>query len=223
MVPMHITDLPERSQDYLKTIYDRQEWDGGAASLSDLAAALGQRRSTASEAIKRLVGAGLVDHAPYGDVTLTEQGHRLAVQLVRRHRLIESFLVQYLGYRLDEVHDEAEVLEHAVSDTFVERIDAALGRPQRDPHGDPIPGVDGHVDEPGAVALSSVPPGASAVVERVRDRDPALLRYLSDHGVLPGARVEVLPPPYPGMALLRVGRDEVSVSAAALESILALR
>lgn len=223
MAAMHITDLPERSQDYLKTIYDRQEWDGQGATLSDLADALGQRRSTASEAIKRLVASGFVDHAPYGDITLTEQGHRLAVQLVRRHRLIESFLVQYLGYRLDEVHDEAEVLEHAVSDTFVERIDAALGHPQRDPHGDPIPGADGAVENPGTVPLSGIAPGEEITVERVRDRDPALLRYLSDHGVLPGARVRVLTPPYPGMALLKAGAREVSVSASALDSILALR
>ncbi|MGV0396057.1 metal-dependent transcriptional regulator, partial [Corynebacterium uberis] len=131
---MHITDLPVRSQDYLKKIYDRQEWGGGAA-LSDLAAALGQRRSTASEAIKRLAGDGLVNHEPYGDITLTDQGRDLAVALVRRHRLIETFLVTHLGYPVEEIHDEAEVLEHSVSDTFIARLDAVLGHPLRDPHG----------------------------------------------------------------------------------------
>lgn len=115
------------------------------ASLTDLARELGQRPSTASEAVKRLVSLGLVVHAPYGDITLSDDGRRLALMMVRRHRLLETYLLRELGYAVDEVHDEAEVLEHAVSDLFIERIDAAMGRPARDPHGDPIPDADGVV------------------------------------------------------------------------------
>ena len=125
---MHVSELPDRSQDYLKKIYDLQEWgragsgEAGGASLSTLAAELDQRRSTASEAVKRLVAEGLVLHAPYGDITLSEKGRLLALQMVRRHRLLETYLQRELGYGRDEVHDEAEVLEHAVSDLFISRV-----------------------------------------------------------------------------------------------------
>lgn len=207
---MHVSELPDRSQDYLKKIYDLQEWgragtgETSGASLSVLAAELGQRRSTASEAVKRLVADGLVLHAPYGDITLSGEGHRLALQMVRRHRLIETYLLRELGYARDEVHDEAEVLEHAVSDLFIARIDAAMGHPDRDPHGDPIPDPDGRVVESATVPLSAAAVGDRLCVDRISDRDAALLRYLEDNGVLPGAVIEVGERPYPDMATVRV-------------------
>lgn len=219
---MRNTDLTERSQDYLKVIYDREEWDGGPATLSDLADTIGQRRSTASEAVKRLTKLGLVDHAPYGGVTLTDAGREIAIDLVRRHRLVETFLVRYLDYGIDEVHDEAEVLEHAVSDRFIARVDAAMGHPTHDPHGDPIPSVSGEVVEGDGVPLSSFPQGTRVRVVRVRDRDSDLLRYLDDQGIGPGVEVTLAPRPYEEMAVLRSDTGEVSVAAAALDSILAV-
>ncbi|WP_297006010.1 metal-dependent transcriptional regulator [uncultured Corynebacterium sp.] len=227
---MHVSELPDKSQDYLKKIYDLQEWGRAGsgevvgASLSTLAAELEQRRSTASEAVKRLVADGLVLHAPYGDITLSEEGLRLALQMVRRHRLIETYLLQELGYARDEVHNEAEVLEHAVSDLFIARIDAVMGHPDRDPHGDPIPDPQGRVTESVTVPLSGAAVGDRLCVDRVSDRDGALLRYLEDHGVLPGAVIEVGERPYPDMAALTVvgddGTTEVQLSAASLDAVL---
>lgn len=227
---MHVSELPDRSQDYLKKIYDLQEWDRagsgetGGATLSILAEELGQRRSTASEAVKRLVSEGLVVHAPYGDITLSEEGHRLALQMVRRHRLLETYLLRELGYARDEVHGEAEVLEHAVSDLFISRIDAAMGHPDRDPHGDPIPDPQGRVVETVTVPLSGAQPGDRLFVDRISDRDGALLRYLEDHGVLPGAVIEVGERPYTDMATVTVLGDgagtRVQLPAASLDAVL---
>lgn len=227
---MHVSELPDRSQDYLKKIYDLQEWgsagsgESGGASLSTLASELGQRRSTASEAVKRLVAEGLVLHAPYGDITLSDKGRLLALQMVRRHRLLETYLQRELGYGRDEVHDEAEVLEHAVSDRFIARIDAAMGHPDRDPHGDPIPDPEGRVAESVTVPLADAAGGDRLLVDRVSDRDGALLRYLEDHGIIPGAVIEVGERPYPDMASLSVAGDagptEVQLSAASLGAVL---
>ena len=148
-----------------------------------LAGRLGVGPSTVSETVRRLADSGLVTHQPYGAVELTADGERHALAVVRRHRLIETFLVEVLGYGWDEVHDEAEVLEHAVSDLFVERIAAQLGHPRRDPHGDPIPGADGSLDIPAASVLWDVEPGEWAVA-RISDADPELLRYLESVGLV---------------------------------------
>src|SRR5699024_789269 len=144
---VRLSDLPFRSQDYLKAIFDVQEWSGTGVGLTQLAAKVGQQNSTASEAVKRLAAQGLVNHRPYAPITLTDLGYELAIQMVRRHRLIETYLCRELGYSLDEVHDEAEELEHAVSDKFLARIDELMGYPDRDPHGDPIPNVAGQLPE----------------------------------------------------------------------------
>ncbi|QFQ02844.1 Iron-dependent repressor IdeR [Corynebacterium urogenitale] len=201
---MHVLDLPEKSQDYLKAIFDLHEWGEGRATLGRIAERLGQRTSTTSEAIKRLVKQGLVEHAPYADVQLTDEGQSLALQMVRRHRLIETYLFRELGYALDELHEEAEVLEHAVSDTFLERIDAVMGRPLRDPHGDPIPSPAGVVNVPDVLSLSDATIASTYLIDRVSDRDPELLSYLCDRGVLPGAKVVVCERPYPELAELEI-------------------
>lgn len=133
--------------------------------------------------LKKLTSQGLLTHERYGDIALTDEGRAAAVAMVRRHRLIETFLVEYLGYAWNEVHDEAEVLEHAVSDTFIERLAERLGHPIRDPHGDPIPTAAGAVPELSAVQLSSLPVGTQAVVARVSDADPDLLLFLTDHRI----------------------------------------
>lgn len=209
---MHVLDLPHKSQDYLKAIFDLHEWGDGRATLGKIAERLGQRTSTTSEGIKRLARQGLVEHAPYADVVLTDKGQALAVQIVRRHRLVETYLFRELGYGLDELHDEAEILEHAVSDRFLERISARMGHPQRDPHGDPIPSITGVVNVPEVLSLSDATCGLTYHVDRISDRDPELLRYLRDRGVLPGVTVSMRERPYPELAELEiVGGEKSSV------------
>ncbi|ESV55891.1 iron dependent repressor, N-terminal DNA binding domain protein [Mycobacteroides abscessus MAB_082312_2258] len=151
------TDLTTVAQDYLKVIWTAQEWSHEKVSTKMLAERMGVSASTASESIRKLADQGLVDHEKYGAVTLTDHGRKAAVLMVRRHRLLETYLVNELGYGWDEVHDEAEVLEHAVSDLLLAKIDAKLGHPQRDPHGDPIPGPDGQVPTPRHASYRTAP------------------------------------------------------------------
>ncbi|CAN5551432.1 manganese-binding transcriptional regulator MntR [soil metagenome] len=185
-------DLSTVAQDYLKTIWTAQEWSHEKVSTKMLAERIGVSASTASESIRKLADQGLVDHAKYGAVTLTDRGRRAAISVVRRHRLLETYLVSELGYSWDEVHDEAEVLEHAVSDLMMERIDAKLGYPQRDPHGDPIPGLDGQVPTPPAQPLSVCRDGDHGSVARISDADPEMLRYFDDVGIALDSHVTVL-------------------------------
>jgi DtxR family Mn-dependent transcriptional regulator len=181
-VPTPAQPLTSVAQDYLKVIWSAGEWSDAQVTTNLLARRLGVGASTVSETVRRLVDQGLVDHPPYGAVTLTGAGRSHAVAMVRRHRLIETFLVERLGYTWDEVHEEAEVLEHAVSDLMVQRIDDALGRPARDPHGDPIPSVDGTVRMPSARRLWDLTSGRGTVA-RISDADPVLLRYFAEVGL----------------------------------------
>ena len=180
---MSVSDLSASSQNYLKAVWTLQEWSDDPVTLSTLAERAGVRMSTASDAVRRLADQGLLEHTPYGAITLSSRGRAYAVAMVRRHRLIESFLVMTLGYRWDQVHDEAEALEHAVSDFMIGRIDEHLGHPSKDPHGDPIPSVDGEVHRPDATPLTEIAVGARVRVERISDADPELLQYLEEHGV----------------------------------------
>ena len=185
-------DLSPVAQDYLKVIWTAQEWSPDKVSTKMLAERIGVSASTASESIRKLADQGLVDHEKYGAVTLAESGRRAALAMVRRHRLMETFLVQELGYGWDEVHDEAEVLEHAVSDTMLDRIDAKLGYPTRDPHGDPIPAADGKVPTPPARQLSVCADGDAGVVARISDADPEMLRYFDSVGISLDSRLRVV-------------------------------
>jgi len=181
--------LTPSTQDYLKALWSLGEWDPSAVTVTALAERLGVRTSTASDGLRKLAEQGLVEHAPYGAIVLTESGTAFALAMVRRHRLLETFLASELGYSWDEVHDEAESLEHAVSDLFLERIDAILGHPTRDPHGDPIPPAAGEPSPPQAVPLASLVVGASAVVSRISDASPERLRAFAAAGILPDAVV----------------------------------
>ncbi len=211
---MSVSDLSASSQNYLKAVWTLQEWSDEAVTLSTLAERAGVRLSTASEAVRRLTDQGLLEHTPYGAIALTPEGRSYAVAMVRRHRLIESFLVMTLGYRWDQVHDEAEALEHAVSDFMIDRIDEHLGFPTRDPHGDPIPGVDGEVTQPDAVLLTDIPLGSRVRVERIADADPVLLQYLEEHGVGFGTLLDTRPgAPY---------SDSIEVVVAETGAVLAL-
>lgn len=184
--------LSSSAQDYLKVIWSAGEWSDEPVTSKAVADRLGVSPSTVSEALRRLADQGFVEHAPYGAITLTEQGAVEAKQVVRRHRLLETFLHQILGYSWDEVHAEAELLEHAVSDTFVDRLDQLLGRPARDPHGDPIPDGDGQLPDLPAIRLAEGSPGEQYSVARVSDRDTRVLQYLSEVGIGLDTPVEVV-------------------------------
>lgn len=181
------------TDDYLKTVYAHTEWQDAPITPSVLAAKLGIAPSSVTEMVKKLAAAGLVSHVPYGAVRLTDAGTLRALAMVRRHRLIETWLVREFGYGWDEVHDEAEVLEHTISDRLLEGIDARLGRPRFDPHGDAIPDADGHVERVPFVLLGDAPEGHAGQVLRVDDRDPELLRALEALGLVVAATVRVAP------------------------------
>jgi len=201
------TSAPSSSiEDYVKVIYSFTEWQDKPITSSQLAQRLGVANSSVSEMVRKLKDQGLVDHKPYSAITLTRDGVRLALSMVRRHRLIETYLVQQLGYSWDEVHDEAEQLEHAVSDTFIERMAAKLGNPLRDPHGDPIPGPDGTVVMPPAHLLNDLDRGHTGRITRISDDNPDLLRYLAAEEIDLDADVEVLGrKPFGGALMVRIG------------------
>ncbi|MEV4624624.1 metal-dependent transcriptional regulator [Asanoa sp. NPDC049573] len=175
------------AETYLKVIFNAGEWSDRPITVGALASLLGLAPSSASEQVGRLADRGLLRHARYGTVDLTCEGRRIALAIVRKHRIIETFLVAQLGYGWDEVHEEADILEHAVSDTFVERLARLLGWPTHDPHGDPIPGPDGTLPEEQPALLATVPTGSSVQVTRVWDGDPTLLRRLDELGIRIGS------------------------------------
>jgi DtxR family transcriptional regulator, Mn-dependent transcriptional regulator len=159
--------------------------------------------------VKRLESLGLVSHRPYQGVTLTDAGERVALEVIRHHRLIELYLAQALGMPWDRVHEEAEVLEHAISPQLSELIAAALGNPKRDPHGDPIPTPEGQIEERPTRSLAELEPGDAGTLVRVSDSDPAMLRYLSQRGITPGDRFEVTDKqPFDGPLSVRFGDEE---------------
>lgn len=170
------------TQDYLKAVWAASEWGGPGASITGLARRMNVAASTASENVGRLVEAGLLEHEPYKAVTLSPDGQRLATGMVRRHRLLETYLVERLGLAWDEVHAEAEILEHAVSERLLQALDDALDHPVRDPHGDPIPTPDGRVVLPELRSIDTVPVGRTVVVGRIKDC-PRTLRSLALAGI----------------------------------------
>jgi len=180
------------AEDYLKTIYAHTEWQPEPITPKALATRLGIAPSSVTEMVKKLAADGFIAHVPYGPLTLTSAGRLRATSVVRRHRLIETWLVRELGYAWDEVHDEAEVLEHAISDRLLEAIDAHLGRPTADPHGDLIPSADGSTVRVPAVLLAEADAGHAGTVLRVSDRDPGILRDLARMGIVPGSRLTVV-------------------------------
>jgi DtxR family transcriptional regulator, Mn-dependent transcriptional regulator len=190
--PATLSDsLTQSVEDYLKAIYQLTP-EGRPASTSDIAHRLALSAPSVTGMVKRLSEQGLLEHVPYRGVQLTDEGRRAALRMVRRHRLIEAYLVEFLGYSWDTVHAEAERLEHAVSDTLVERMASALGNPEVDPHGDPIPSADGYVHELSCTPLSEVPVGESVEIQRVHESQPERLRYIASLGIKPGIQVTVI-------------------------------
>lgn len=199
-------------EDYAKTIYGIAEWEGADVTASALAKKLGVSNPSVTLMIKKMAELGLVDHRPYAPIRLTPEGRRLALAMVRRHRLIETWLVNELGYGWDEVHEEAERLEHAVSEVFVDRLDERLGHPAADPHGDPIPAKDLTMHYPETTRLCQVAGPAEAVVEQVDDAVPEALRILAEQQVTIGSSVRVLEARDGDVVLAGGGREGFSVS-----------
>ena len=201
----------QQIEDYLKTIYLLQQRTGGATT-NGIAEALAIRPASVTGMLKKLTELNLTRHAPYQGVTLTKPGEKVALEVVRHHRLLELFLVETLGYAWDEVHIEADRLEHAISEDFEERMAARLGNPTVDPHGDPIPARDGSVNAEEQLRLVDLPTGRSAHITRVSDAHPDMLRYAAGLGLRPQARLTLLDAePFGGSLRVRVGRTEHAI------------
>ncbi len=178
-------------ENYLKSIYKIAESDGIPVSTNSVAARMQTTAASVTDMIKRLSDKELLEYEKYHGVQLTEQGSRVATQLIRKHRLWEVFLTDQLGFRWDEVHDIAEELEHIQSPQLIERLDRFLGHPRFDPHGDPIPDANGHWEHRQQVLLSELLPGQAGIVTGVNDHSPAFLQYLQQLGLTLGARISL--------------------------------
>ena len=203
-------------QDYAKAIYALQRRAGDAVSTTALADRLGVTAASASGMVKRLDELGLVEHQPYHGVWLTEHGRRVALEVMRHHRLLELYLVKSLGVPWDRVHQEAEVLEHVLSEELEELIAAKLGDPTHDPHGDPIPTRELTIEEGSTTSLQALKVGDRGMFARVSDSDPEMLRFLAERGIAPGDKLEVVEKqPFDGPLFVRFG-DHVHVLGGAL-------
>jgi DtxR family transcriptional regulator, Mn-dependent transcriptional regulator len=208
-------ELSPAVQDYAKAIYTLESRDG-AVSTTALADRLEVRPGSVSGMLRKLVALGLVEHEPYRGIRLTERGRAVALEVIRHHRLLELFLVESLGMGWEEVHDEAERLEHVLSEDLEELIAAKLGDPSFDPHGDPIPSRELAIAADESRMLYSLEPGESATFTRVSDAEPEMLRFLTERGIAPGAHIEVIErQPFDGPVYVRVG-DAVHVLGANL-------
>lgn len=197
------TKRPSTSvEDYLKAVFSLTR-AGSPAANSALAQQLGIAPASVTGMVKRLARRGLLEHIPYQGVRLTSEGNRLALRVIRRHRIIETYLTDRLGYTWEEVHDEAERLEHTASDRLIEAMAQALGNPERDPHGAPIPSAEGTMEPASLLTLESVPLAKPHIIQAVRDEDPADLQRMEASGLVPGASVQVLA--RPAGAALQVG------------------
>jgi DtxR family Mn-dependent transcriptional regulator len=182
----------EAIENYAKAIYALEQRGQGAVTTNALAERMHVTPASASSMVKKLDDMGLVTHTPYKGVKLTDSGRRVALEVLRHHRLLELYLAESLGVPWDRVHDEAEVLEHVLSEELEELIAAKLGNPTRDPHGDPIPSAELEIEEGQTECLAELEPGASGVFVRVSDSDPSMLRYLAQLGITPGERFEIV-------------------------------
>jgi len=195
-------------EDYSKAIYALHQRDECPVSTNALAERLGVTPASASGMVKRLGELGLASHQPYRGVTLTRSGERVALEVIRHHRLLELYLVRSLGVPWDRVHAEAEVLEHVLSDELEELIAAKLGDPTHDPHGDPIPTRELIIEEAVTESLQALDTGARGTFARVSDSDPAMLRYLAERGIAPGDKLEVVDrQPFGGPVFVRINGE----------------
>jgi DtxR family transcriptional regulator, Mn-dependent transcriptional regulator len=207
-----IKEISDATQDYLKEIH-KLRLEGRRATTSAIAGRMGVRPSSATAMVKKLAAIGLAEHAPYRGVELTEAGERVALEVIRHHRLLEQYLAQALGLSLDEVHSEADRLEHVISEELEARIDKSLGFPTHDPHGDPIPDRHLKLDRSKLRSLANLEPGDEATIRRVPSDDGELLRYLETLALVPGRKVKLRSAePFGGPLTVRVGRSEHAIS-----------
>jgi len=203
--------LSQAVEDYLKVIYQLQE-GGGAVSTSDIARSLNVSAASVTNMVKRLAQLGLVDYESYRGVKLTTTGEKVALEIIRHHRLLELYLREVMGYSWEKIHEEAEHLEHHISEEFENKLDELLGFPTHDPHGDPIPTRDLEIADITDDPLAEVEPGRSVVIQRVSDTDPELLDYLERIGLLPGTELKVLEKaPFHGPIKVRIRGGECLV------------
>jgi DtxR family transcriptional regulator, Mn-dependent transcriptional regulator len=201
-------EISSAVEDYAKAIYALEDRSGDAVSTNALAERLGVTAASASGMVKRLGELGLVEHEPYRGVTLTDAGRKVALEVMRHHRLLELYLVQSLGVPWDRVHQEAEVLEHVLSEELEELIAAKLGDPTHDPHGDPIPTRELTIEHRTTRSMQSLNGGDSGTFTRISDSDPDMLRFLADRGIAPGDSFEVVEKqPFNGPLFVRFGDD----------------
>ena len=210
--------LTQAIQDYLKIIYKLQG-EGAGVTTNAIADRLGVSAASVTNMIKKLARLRLVEHTPYRGVTLTRGGEKVALEVIRHHRLLELYLSDVLGVSLDKVDEEAERLEHVLSEELEERIAQSLGDPRLDPHGHPIPSREGTLDDLTYPALADLPSGASAVIVRVSDRDATVLRHLAADGLLPGAHLQVLGSDREGRMRVRLPAGERDIPRELAEAV----
>ena len=198
-------------EDYLKAVYKLEENEGAPVSTGDLAQAMGVSSASASNMIKRLDELDFLTYEAYEGATLTNPGRTVALEVIRHHRLLELYLKDVMGFSWDEIHEEAEILEHHISERFEDRIEEMLGHPERDPHGHPIPARDGTVDTLPTRSLADLVEGNAASIDHIADEDGELLDLLEQRGLLPGATVEVVDTrPLDGLLVVAVdGAEQV--------------
>ena len=215
-MPVRDPQISSAVEDYAKAIYALEALGSGSVTTTAIAERMGVTAASASGMVRKLCELDLVSHEPYKGVQLSPKGARVALEVIRHHRLLELYLAQDLGVPWDRVHDEAEVLEHVLSEELEELIAAKLGHPTRDPHGDPIPSVDLVIEEVATESLATLEPGAHGLFVRISDADPKMLRYLAERGIAPGDEFEVLDrQPFEGPLFVRFG-DTVQVLGGAL-------
>ena len=210
-------------QDYLNVIYKLKHSEQ-RCTPSLVAERLGVSNAAVTKMLKRLQELNLAEYPRNQEIELTPAGQKIALEMIRHHRLLELYLMEALGYTWDQVDGEAEKLEHVISEEFEDRIDAFLGYPTRDPHGDPIPTKEGHLENVRHATLTSLMPGETAVVERVTDGDPAMLRYMGDLGLYPDTAIEmVAKEPFGGPLRVRVSGSEYAVGRELADNVFVSR
>jgi len=211
--------ITDAAQDYLREIYKLQQ-ETARVTTSALARRLNVSAPSATAMVKKLAGLGLADHTPYRGVRLTRAGERIALEVTRHHRLIELYLAETLDVGIDAVHDEADRLEHALSEELEHRLDELLGRPTHDPHGDPIPSARLKIEQSQTRQLTALAPGDETIVQRIPDGDAELLRYLARLALVPGQPVKLIDAaPFKGPLTLRVNGRKTAISFELAEKI----
>jgi DtxR family Mn-dependent transcriptional regulator len=212
--------LSDAMEDYLKAIYRLQSEEGAPVTTSAIADEVGKTAPTVTSMVQKLADQGLLEREKYKGVELTPEGETVALEVLRHHRLLESYLAEHLDYSWTDVHEEADALEHHISEEFERRVAEALGDPKVDPHGDPIPGADLRpLESDETTPLSEHEPGDRVVVSRVRDRDEAELAYLDDAGVRPGTELDIVDVAPFGMVTVEIGEAEQSLPESVARTI----